>query len=174
MTKIPADNFDIKQLGSQHLPEVLQLQERIFASLQDKSTLRRNTPEMFAACLCRPHYTLGAWYQQQLVAIAILYCPDMGEENLAKCLQGVDVDPEASANYKLVVVEPHCRGNGLQFHLGLLLEQQALICGKNVLCCTVSPNNSYSKRNMLRLGYIYNRTLSKYGSVRDLYYKILQ
>ena len=173
MTKILLKDFQIKQLGPQHVVEILALQERIFDSLTDKSTLRHNTPQMFEMCVQPPHYSLGVWYEGNLVGLAILYCPDMGEENLAKCLQGVDVNAETSANYKLVLVEPHCRGNGLQFHLGLLLEQQALIMGKTVMCCTVSPDNPYSRNNMLKLGYAYNRTLNKYGSIRDLYYKTL-
>ncbi len=174
MTKILLKEFDIHQLGPNNLEEILQLQERIFATLEDKSTLRRNTPEMFRSCVESPHYSLGVWHQDQLVGLAIMYCPDMGEENLAKCLQGVQVDASTSANYKLVVVEPNYRGNGLQFHLGLLLEQQALIKGKTVMCCTVSPDNPYSRRNMTRLGYQYNCTLNKYGSVRDLYFKELK
>ena len=123
-----------------------------------------------------PHVTLGAWYDNTLVAFSILYVPCDNEENLSMSLENVDIKGLKTANNKLCIVRKMFRGNSLQFELGRRLESYAHEMGIKLICATVSPKNQYSINNIngiLRLGYTYNRTfLSKYGE-RNLYYKFL-
>ncbi|MCR4658822.1 MAG: GNAT family N-acetyltransferase [Bacteroidales bacterium] len=164
--------FNTAPCTAQHLQLVMSLQQQALDTAGDNGTLRRNSPEMLAACLHKPHLTLGAWAGNTLAAIAILYVPTPGDpEDLAPLLS--HPSEVASANYKLCIVAPPYRGHGLQRILGAELERQASQRGIGQLCATVSPLNAASLYNLQRLGYHIDRELQKYGSTRLLVYKTL-
>ena len=164
--------FAIGPCGPDQLGALLDIQEEAFAALEDESLLRRNTPEMLESCLLPPHVTLGAWQGNVLAAFSILYFPEE-QEDLSLSLAEVDRMELKAANYKLCIVRPAFRGNGLQYRLGLALERYAKEAGVGLLCATVSPHNGHSMENIRKMGYTYNRTLIKYGLERALYYKFL-
>jgi hypothetical protein len=171
--KIPFDDFIIRQCNIEQLDEILRIQNETLAELPSVDILRANTVQMLEECLKPPHYTVGAWYDGVLAAFSVLYYPHNDEENLSLCLKSVDIAGLKTANNKLCIVRKEYRGNSLQYHLGLLLERQAVSTGVQLMCATVSPKNQYSINNILRLGFTYNRTLKKYGYERNLYYKFL-
>lgn len=164
--------FTVRPCGPNKLDALLDIQEEAFAALPDPALLRRNTPEMLAACLRPPHITLGAWYKKTLAAFSILYFPEEAED-LSLSLIDVERTDMRAANYKLCIVRPAFRGHGLQRRLGLALEPYAQKSGTGLLCATVSPQNAHSMANIRRMGYTYNRTLVKYKLKRALYYKFL-
>ncbi|MBR1850898.1 MAG: GNAT family N-acetyltransferase [Bacteroidales bacterium] len=165
-------NYEIRQCTATDLSELLSLEAEVIASLEDPAILRRNSEAMWRTCLAEPHLTLGAWFADHLVAIAVLYTPTDGDpDNLAALLQPPSSQP--SANYKICLVAPAHRGQGLQRRLGLLLEDEARGRGVNLLCSTVSPLNVASLANLEALGYRRNRELQKYGSTRLLMAKHL-
>lgn len=164
--------FAIGPCGPDRLDALLDIQEETFAALEDERLLRRNTPEMLESCLLPPHVTLGAWHGNALAAFSILYFPE-GQEDLSLSLAGVERTGLRAANYKLCIVRPAFRGSGLQYRLGLALEWYAKEARVGLLCATVSPRNSHSMENIRKMGYTYNRTLTKYGLERALYYKFL-
>lgn len=165
-------NFLIKPCVEEDLKRILDIQEQTFKQLGESDILRRNTPEMLQECLKSPNVTLGAWYNDDLAAFSVLYFPD-DEENLAKLLDNVDVTNLKYANYKLCIVKSEYRGNSLQYSLGTELIKAAKELNVQILCCTASPHNPYSIRNIEKLGFKYNKTLQKYGFERNLYYCIL-
>lgn len=164
--------FTIGPCGPEQLDALLDIQEETFAALEDESLLRRNTPEMLENCLLPPHVTLGAWHGNVLAAFSILYFPEE-DEDLSLSLTGVDRAGLRAANYKLCIVRPAFRGSGLQYRLGTALDPFARRAGAGLLCATVSPHNRHSMENIRKMGYTYNRTLTKYGLERALYYKFL-
>lgn len=171
--KIPYSEFNIRECTEGNLDAVLELQEETIARLPSEDLLRRNSPQMFLSCFKPPHLSIGAWYGEELAAICILYVPEDNAEDLAHLLDGIECAGMRTANYKLCIVREKYRGNGLQYHLGELIENEARKQGIALMCTTVSPDNPHSIRNMLSLGYRYNRTLEKYGYSRSLYYKFL-
>lgn len=164
--------FEIGPCGPEALGALLALQEAAFAGMEDPSLLRRNTPEMLASCLRPPHVTLGAWRGEALAGFAVLYRPG-AEEDLSRSLSVPPPAGTRAANYKLCIVRPDARGHGLQCRLGLALEKCAQRAGIGLLCATVSPRNRHSADNLRRMGYVYDRTLTKYGLERELYKKYL-
>jgi hypothetical protein len=171
-------DFIIKKCGPDCLDRILAIQTEIFSELPDTDILRKNTVPMLRGCLSPPHVTLGAWYGGELAAFSVLYFPgDDGDgdgENLAAYLENVDTAGLNTVNNKLCIVRKPFRGNSLQYELGRRLEQYAVEAGCGLICATASPKNSYSIHNMQQMGYIYNRTLSKYGLERNLYYKFIR
>lgn len=161
-------------LGPSHLDEVLALEAEVLSELERPDLLRRNTVDMWRACLLPPHTALGVRVGEKLVALAVLYLPQpCDEEDLATKLLDVETEEIKSANYKICMVLPNYRGHGLQRLLGERLEKIAFHQGVTLLCSTVSPHNGASITSLLRLGYLYNRTLTKYDFERNLYYKII-
>lgn len=169
--KISPSDFQFIPLKPSHVPQILALQDRVIASLENPELLRKNTEEMFLECVEKPNLSLGVFYGGEMIAIGILYFADRAEEDLAHLLVGVDISGKRTANNKLCMVDKPYRGNGLQRLLGEKLEAYAKSCGVNLLCATVSPLNPYSENNVLKLGFTKNRTLEKYGAPRNLFYK---
>ena len=171
--KIQFNNFVVDQCTPKHLDDILCIQNETLTDLPSSDILRENTPEMLEECLNPPHFTIGAWYEGKLAAFSVLYYPHDDKENLSIYLQGLDVSGLSSANNKLCIVRKEFRGNSLQYNLALIIERYAISRGTNLICATVSPHNPYSINNILRLGYVYNKTLVKYGFERNLYYKFI-
>ena len=173
--KIPQDKFTFKKCAKGDLDEILKLQDTVYDALPYKSWLRKNTVEMLSFCLEEPNYTIGVWYEGKLIAISILYVPlpEDTAEMLATSLKGVEIDGLKHANYKLCLVNPEYRGNGLQRTLENKLENYAKKKGISLLCATVFPENIYSVRNIEGAGYKLNKEFRKYGLKRRLYYKFI-
>lgn len=161
--------FDIRPCTSSHLPDILALQEEAFSVMKDTTMLRRNSPEMLAACLQVPHLTLGAFLYDNLAAISILYVPTTSEEELSPYLKHFNPEGYRCANYKLCIVRPTFRGRQLQYLLGRQLIQEARHRGYNLLCATASPENTHSHNNILRLGFQLDSQSQHYGFLRNLY-----
>lgn len=171
--KISFANFIVKQCNTSHMEEILDIQREAFADLPSTNILRENTPQMIEECLKPPHLTVGAWYDGVLVAFTILYYPHDESEDLAHLLNSVDISGLKTANYKLCIVRKNFRGNSLQYRLWSILERYAIDAGVKLFCVTASPENRHSIDNIVSLGFIYNKTLNKYGFERNLYYKII-
>jgi len=164
--------MELRRCNSSDFEAIIELNEMVYAALPDKSILRHNSPEMIASCLKEPNATLGIWDGELLVAIGMLYVPQCIEEDH---FHDLDLQGDyKSANQKLFLVREGYRGLGLQRQLIREVETIAIAQGYNLLCTTVSPNNTFSINNFLKEGYVYAKTEMKYGGlVRNLYYKKL-
>lgn len=171
--KIPSTDFEFSVCTENNIHEILELQDSVINSLPNPALLRKNTEQMFLDCTVSPNISIGVRYNGKLVGIGILYVPTSLEEDLSHLLINVDTSNKKSANYKLCMVDKDYRGNHLQYTLGELLEKKAKEQGIDIICATISPDNAYSRNNMIKLGYTFNTTLPKYGSIRDIFYKII-
>lgn len=170
--KLSKNDFLIKECTNKDLEDILNIQQEAFELLNNSTILRKNSPETLLECLTKPNITLGAWYNGELAGFAVMIFPEP-EENLADDLINIPCKNLKFANYKLCIVKEKFRGNSLQYELGKRLIEIAQNSGVQILCCTVSPENPYSIRNVEKLGFSYNRTLPKYGFIRNLYYKMI-
>ena len=166
-------DFIIKKCDVSCINQILDIQEEVLHELEGFDILRRNSEQMLRECLESPHITLGAWYGDLLTAFSILYFPHTTTENLSMHLKDINVRGLITANNKLCIVRKEFRGNSLQYEMGCRLEKYAKEKNVNLICTTVAPENLHSENNMKRLGFIYNRTLMRYGSERCLFYKFI-
>ena len=163
--------IEFRQCLPSDLEAVLELNQRVYDSLADKSLLRLNSIEMIASCLAEPNVTMGAWYGDKLVAIGILYVPQTDDEDLSHYVENA-VFP--AANQKLYLVDAAYRGQGLQRIIIRLIEDIARKKGFVMLCTTIAPHNTFSINNFIAEGYTYSTTVVKYGGLkRNIYYKVL-
>lgn len=173
--------FTYRNLAGGDLDDLLRLESDVIQALSDHTILRCNTISMWKTCLQQPHYTVGAYIGEHLVAISVLYIPVRGEDDdlsqsltSPRCRSIVSSKSFVSANHKICMVHPNYRGNGLQLKLADMVERYALEQGVVLLCATISPHNLHSRQNALSMGMVYDSTIPKYGGKRDLFYKLLQ
>lgn len=163
--------MEFRQCQPSDLDAVLVLNQRVYESLEDKTLLRLNSTEMIASCLAEPNVTIGAWDGDRLVAIGILYVPQVEEEDLSHYVENA-VFP--AANQKLYLVDAAYRGQGLQRKIIRLIEDIARQKGFAMLCTTIAPHNKFSINNFIAEGYVYSTTVVKYGGLkRNIYNKVL-
>ena len=120
--KYSGDAFEFRKCTLENLDSICEIQEIAFKNLQNEDILRRNSREMLAACLDEPHYTLGVFYENVLVAFAILFDGGKSAENIGWDIGVSEQDINSVINFKLVIVLPEFRGNKLQKRLISKLE----------------------------------------------------
>jgi ribosomal protein S18 acetylase RimI-like enzyme len=170
--KIKLNHIRIRRCEDTDINSIMEFQERIFAGMKDLTLLRRNTREMFEACVSGLNLTLGLYYEDTLIGIGILYSGRGTTEDLSVLMKKETLDPDKSVNLKLVAIEEKYRGNGLQLALMSILERYACINDYDNICATVAPKNTYSKVNFEKRGYTFDHNMLKYGGTeRSLYYK---
>ncbi len=172
--KYPKNTFDFKRCTSDDLSAICTLQDKAFETLKDPSLLRKNSRETLAACLGDPHYTVGAFHNEQLIAFAVLFDGQNTDENIGNDIPFLQNQLENVINFKLVIVSPAYWGNRLQQHLTVKLEEIAKKKKKQYICATASPLNMHSCRNFEQMQYTLYDTKEKYGHLlRNIYYKKL-
>ena len=163
----------IRSLNAADLDSILELQENTLLGLKDPSVLRKNSPEILLQALSERNIALGVFIDDKLIAIGIAVDPVPPETDLRVNLQKFSVDK--AMDLKLCIVREGYRGNGLQAAFICVLEKLAYIRGTTHFCTSVSPNNSYSIRNVLLTGYEYDHQESLYGGLlRNVYVKELK
>ena len=168
------DKFTFRPCGPVELETILSIQEEAFALLEDDRWLRRNSREMLDSCLREPHVTIGVYCGDEMAAFGVLYLAGESEENLGRKMGLTGDDILSTANFKLVIVRPAYRGNGLQRALTVRLEQLAAQMGYKRICSSVSPYNRFSADNFVSMGYKLGGQAVLYGSLeRNIYYKEL-
>jgi len=168
------DRFTFRKCGPEALNTILAIQDEAFALLEDEQWLRRNSREMLASCLREPHITIGVFCGDEMAAFGVLYIAGESEENLGRKMGLTGDDITATANFKLVIVRPAYRGNGLQRALTVRLEQLAAGKGFRYICSSVSPYNRFSAGNFSAMGYKEGGRAVLYGGLeRVIYYKEL-
>lgn len=163
----------VKKCDKNDLNSILKLQDIIFMGLENPSILRRNTEHILAQCLKDPNVTIGVYDQNDLIGVIILVEPSGEETDLRKNLKCHSIDK--AADFKLIMIKKEYRGYGLQRSLMWLLEKIAHNIGYKFLCVSVSPNNEYSKRNIINSAYEFDHQENLYGGLeREVYVKELR
>lgn len=164
--------FEFRYCCPLDLDAIVELESIVVSRLERPDLLRNNGREGLESCLIEPHITLGAYLGSRLVAVAILFVPTDSAEDLSVAIQHQELTLP-SANFKLCMVHPQFRGNGLQCRMGRMLEEEARKKGIRMLCSTVSPFNPSSYKSLEKLGYHADCKLEKYGFERLLFVKKL-
>ncbi|MDD1741800.1 MAG: hypothetical protein LUQ47_00555 [Methanotrichaceae archaeon] len=107
-----------------------------------------------------------------LAAYSMIYFPGKSKENLGRDIGLCDIELEKVAHLQAIVVHPAYRGNSLQkrmtyHHLKIIWER-----GYKHVCCTVSPNNPISLKNIMSCGFMIRGLKHKFGGyMRYIMYK---
>lgn len=171
-------NFILQRAGNEHIPSIIHLvtdvYEQIPAKHKDWFVINPEEDQQLLEAGESWAYTAVDADTGQLAAAFIAAFPGMTAANM-----GYDCGlPEAELPYvahmDTAVTAVQYRGHGLQKQLMELAEADLYKAGYRYLCCTVHPDNKYSKNNILQQGYRIVDTKEKYhGFLRHICFKEL-
>lgn len=101
-----------------------------------------------------------------LAAVFSVVHPGLSEMNYGYDLELTREELLRVVNMDTIAVHPKYRGRGLRFSLMQHAENDVCSYEDKILLCTVHPDNQFSLKNILGLGYTIQRKLEKYNSVR--------
>lgn len=104
----------------------------------------------------------------------IVRYPENKEDNLGNDIGLSDAEKLQVAHMESAVVLPEYRGNNLQSQMMKYAENNIDSLKYKYILSTVSPENKYSRANLIKCGYSFVLNKVKYdGLSRDIYIKIL-
>ena len=162
-------------LTEDQLPEVLALQQRIIAVLEQPDFLQPLTEEEFVYILRGNGMMAGAFVDNHLIAFRAMLDPGEDEEHLG-IDAGVSLNELSSVLYSEISgVDPDYRGHGLQTILGKWLMEHVERDRYRYICTTVAPFNIPSLKDKFALGLRIKELKMKYGNkLRYILFKDLQ
>ncbi|ARF17421.1 GNAT family N-acetyltransferase [Sporosarcina ureae] len=151
-------------LTEDQLPEILALQEKIIAALEQPDFLQPLTEAEFVYILRGNGMMAGAFVDNHLIAFRAMLDPGEDEEHL-----GIDVEVPthelSSVLYSEISgVDPDYRGHGLQTTLGKWLMEHVERDRYRYICTTVAPFNIPSLKDKFALGLRIKELKLKYGN----------
>lgn len=155
----------IRFLNSEHLDELVELNDVVLEHLPHPHILRAASREEFAEHMTRRGRCIGAFADGRMVAFTVLSCPRDEPDNLGLDL-GFDRDRRMrSCHLELSGVHPLYRGSRLHRTMNAMRANFAGAAGFHYLFGTVSPLNPYSLANHLAQGMTIRKLVTKYGGM---------
>lgn len=155
--------YEIRFLDETYLNEIIYLQETIIHNLPDKEIFRQHSINYIRDHFNKENSVIGIVTEDGLIAYNILYFPGIDGDNFGADIKLSKEELNKVAHIETVAVHPDYRGNSLQkrmeeIHLKVIKE-----LGYIHVCCTVSPKNLPSIRNLFSNGLIIKGIKIKFG-----------
>lgn len=100
--------------------------------------------------------------------------PGASKENLGNDAGLSKEQRMKTAHIESAAILPSFRGYGLQYRMMQMAEEEVRKKGYQYLCCTVHPENKFSRDNMQKAGFLPVIRKEKYGGLlRDIMVKVL-
>lgn len=169
------ENFKITVAQRSDIENILVLQNNIVENINIKEWFVPSTKSELELAFSRPQefVMLKVEQENKLVAFSYIILNPDESNDISRDIKSLQ--NKNCCVYETVFVSPECRGCGLQSELISRLTEIAKQNGKEFIVATVHPDNVYSSSNFIKNGYekLTPTPLSKYGSVRDYYGKVL-
>ncbi|MFY3791964.1 GNAT family N-acetyltransferase [Ureibacillus sp. MALMAid1270] len=146
--------YNVKKLTTDHLREVLTLQEVVLDALPDKDILQPLSVEEFLYILNGNGMLIGAYVDQQLIAFRAVVVPKINDDHLGYELGLVDeADLKRIIYQEISNVHPSYRGFGLQKTLAKVIVKEIDSSKFDYMCTTVMPYNIASLKDKFVQGF---------------------
>lgn len=166
--------YEIRFIDESNLRDVINLQNIIINSLQDKEIFRRRQKNFFREHLMMEYAALGTFTDDGLIAYSFLYFPEDRENNFGVDINLTEEEMMSVVHLATVAVHPAYRGNSLQSRMQGLHLEVAHRLGYEHALCMVSPKNRPSLQNMFSQGFIIKALKIKFdGLLRYIMHKNL-
>ncbi len=162
-------------LTEDQLPEILDLQDRVIATLDQPEFLQALTVEEFLYIFHGNGMVVGAYVDNRLIAFRAMLDPGEDDEHLGIDV-GVSTGELTSVLYsEITAVDPDFRGHGLQTILGKWLMEHVDHDRYRYICTTVAPMNIPSLKDKFALGLRVKALKVKYeNKLRYILFRDLQ
>lgn len=142
----------MRELSYDDLDELMILQKEVYQSIENKKLYQMRKEREFIEYLDNGGIFLGVFVNEQLVAARITDVPGLKEHNYGYLLDYPEDRLLKSMHFKIMLVRPKYRGNGLQIRTMRLIEKMFIHKGYQYGLCRISPDNYYSLANALEFG----------------------
>lgn len=164
--------YEMRFLSEAALGDILNLQELIASNLPSPEIFRLHDKGFFLDLFGIERSVIGIIADGILIAYSLIHIPGKSQENLGSDVSLPDEELNKVVHLQAVVVHPDYRGNGLQRRMGKVQLKMIRDMGYERVCCTVSPKNPVSLRNILSNGFAIKGLRPKFGgSWRYIMYK---
>lgn len=154
-------------LSNEYLNKIMELQDRIFNSLENKSFFAKTEKFEFEDIINKSGEVIGVVTENdELIAFGAMVKPELKDFNLGYDLNFDNKKLMEIAHIESTVVHPDFRGNRLQKMLVQNLEEIAKEKECDIFCATVAPNNEFSLNTLLKLDYKIVLEKEKYGGLK--------
>lgn len=159
--------LEIRKGTVEDTEQVLQLLRDVRESMEHKEWFYLDPPEMFREMMADGSMELWvAMDENRIAAMFNILTPGLKEYNYGYDLGFSREQLLRVVHMDTVAVHPEYRGLGLQRKLMQLAEASLAGSGERILLCTIHPENRYSLQNAQKRGFVIEKKLAKYGSVR--------
>ncbi|MFC5604594.1 hypothetical protein [Sporosarcina koreensis] len=155
----------IRNLDHNNLEQIMDLQEKVIASLDVSSFLQPLSEEEFNFILNGSGSMIGAFHGERLIAFRAMLEPEIDEHHLGKDAGLRDVELPSVLYSEVTNVDPEYRGNSLQRILGELLMRNIDKSRHRYVFATVAPFNIASLKDKFALGMHIISLKKKYGNL---------
>lgn len=155
----------IRTLSQNDLTTIMELQEKVIASLTVASFLQPLSEEEFRYILDGNGSMIGAFHNDHLIAFRAMLEPEIDEHHLGKDAGLSDAELPTVLYSEVTNVDPAYRGNSLQRILGELLMENIDRNRHRYVFATVAPFNVASLKDKFALGMHIISLEKKYGNL---------
>ncbi|WP_414627739.1 N-acetyltransferase family protein [Alkalihalophilus pseudofirmus] len=170
------ETYQVRRLTREDLNVILEVQQVVLDTLENKEHLQPLSEEEFKAILRGDGLILGVFVKGSLTAFRALWFPGDDEENLGRDLGLSPSEQRKVVHQEISIVHPDYRGNGLQKRLAALVMRELAerTSEYEYVCCTVHPFNIPSLKDKLAQGMRIVKLKEKYaGHLRYILLKKL-
>ncbi|HEX5565008.1 MAG TPA: hypothetical protein VFX34_08610 [Sporosarcina sp.] len=155
----------IRSLALDDLGTIMELQEKVIASLTVTSFLQPLSVEEFRFILNGNGSMIGAFHDNRLIAFRAMLEPEIDDHHLGKDADLPDSALPSVLYSEVTNVDPEYRGNSLQRILGEFLMQNIDRARHRYVFATVAPFNIASLKDKFALGMHIISLQKKYGNL---------
>ncbi|MGE6258468.1 GNAT family N-acetyltransferase [Heyndrickxia sporothermodurans] len=157
--------FKISMLSLSHLHQILELQDLVIDSLENKDILQPLSLDEFEYILEGNGMMIGAFVNDDLIAFRALLIPPIDQDHLGLDIGLAEEDLSCVIYQEISNVHPKYRGNRLQQTLASIIMKQLSKLDQqySYICCTVAPFNIPSLKDKFTQGMEIASLKEKYG-----------
>ena len=165
-------SLEMRFISESYLTDLTALQSLIVSTLPEIEIFKPHDEEYLRRILQIDLSVLGVLAEEKLTAYSMTRYPGLGKDNLGRDLGLAKEDLKKVAHLQAIAVHPNFRGYGLQRELAAAHLQVLESSGYEHICCTVSPKNPVSLKNLLSCGFRVMALVPKFaGWWRYILYK---
>ena len=145
--------YEMRFLDESAMQEMMDLQELVVHHLPVPEIFRQHERSYLQKIFRLERTAIGVTTRRGLIAYSIIGFPGNDRDNLGRDIGLAEGELEKVAHLQAAMVHPAFRGNGLQRKMAAQHQRVIRDLGYEHVCCTISPWNPYSLRNMLASGF---------------------
>jgi ribosomal protein S18 acetylase RimI-like enzyme len=155
--------FSVGILSPKHTEQVVELDAHIIKTLSHPDLYHPPYDQAILQVCLRNGLAIGVWKEQALIAYLLAYYPSEHLDNLGRDVDIPREQLDEVAQFWGIAVHTAYRHRSLAFELTKSAMHILTAFGYQSIMATCHPENYYSLRNLLQLGFRIRRLKEKYG-----------